>query len=417
MRAWAAGMRSRKGYVLALQWLLILVVAAWGATTGAWRAAPSVFWTLVVLSAAGNLALMRMPLSYFHQPTHWMHLFIADTMFVGAAIYCVVGFDSEFYLPYFLIVLIAALTRSLARALAVAVSISVIYMYLVWREQSAERFLDTSYLIRLPFFLIIALFTSYLANAARLQQEAQDASRALTDQVRSLQQLAAGVAHEVRNPLTAISNSLQVLINRLPDGGEDRTIAGEALAQVSRVTRIVQKTLEVARPVKLQESWLDVNECLETVLHDAAAAHRADGIEIRKRMAPQALAMWGDALLLGQVFSNLVRNALEAMRKGGVLEVTTGTGSRAGIERVTVRISDNGPGIPAHQIERLYQPFYTTKERGTGLGLWLARKYVRAHGGGLSVGGRPGGGTEAVVTLPVAGPRPSPPEEESAHGP
>ena len=112
-------MRSRKGYVLALQWLLVVAIAAWGATTGVWRAAPSVFWTLVVLSAAGNAALMRMPVSYFHQPAHWMTLFIADTTFVGAAIYCVVGFDSEVYLPYFLIVLIAALTRSLARALEV----------------------------------------------------------------------------------------------------------------------------------------------------------------------------------------------------------------------------------------------------------------------------------------------------------
>lgn len=403
-----ADLRSRKGYVLALQWLLVAAVAAWGGTTGGWRAAPSVFWTLIVLSAAGNIALMRMPLSYFHRPVHWMQLFIADTMFVGAAIYCVVGFDSEVYLPYFLIVLIAALTRGLARILAVIaviVVISGIYVYLVWREGGAGP-LEPAYLIRLPFFLAIALFTSYLANSARLQQEAQEASRALGEQVRSLQQLAAGVAHEVRNPLTAINNSLQVLIRRLPSGGEERTIAGEALAQVERVTRIVQKTLEVARPVRLQAAWIDLNECLEQALRDAAAACPEGKVKVTRQLASGSLTMWGDAVLLGQALVNVLRNALEAMPGGGALDVRSAVRMVGGTERVSVRIKDDGPGIPPHQFERLYQPFYTTKRRGTGLGLWLARKYVRAHGGDLVVDSRPGAGTEVRIVLPALGPRP-----------
>src|SRR5438105_1685411 len=110
MREWV---RSRKGIVLAMQWLLVVVVAVWGGTTGAWRTEPVVFWSLGGLFMLGYLGLMRLPAPYFYQPTHWMHLFVADTVFVGAAIYCMRGFDSELYLPYFMIILTAALTRSL----------------------------------------------------------------------------------------------------------------------------------------------------------------------------------------------------------------------------------------------------------------------------------------------------------------
>ncbi len=400
-------MRTRKGYVIVLQWLLVAVVAIWGASTGAWRTAPSVFWTLVGLSAVGNAALMRMPLPYFYQPIHWMHLFIADTMFVGAAIYCVVGFDSEFYLPYFLIVLIVALTRSLAQALVVAISVSVVYMFLVWREGSAPALWDTSYLIRLPFFLVIALFTSYLANAARLQQEAQAASRTLAEQVHSLQQLAAGIAHEVRNPITAISNNLNSIINRLQQNSEVQGIANEALEQVGRVTRIVQETLEVARPATLQAGWLDLNAHLERVARDTVGTGETGVIAVRKRFAPQPLMLWGDATLLEQALLNIMRNALEAMPQGGTLDLQTDAQTVRGREQVIARIIDTGTGIPPHQLERLYQPFYTTKVQGTGLGLCLARKYVRAHGGDLAIMSRLGKGTEVTITLPVAGPAPA----------
>lgn len=401
MGAW---MRSRKGYVMAMQWLLVGVVAVWGAATGAWRASPTVFWTIVGLSAVGNVALMRMPLPYFYQPTHWMFIFLADTVFVGASIYCMGGFNPEFYLPYFFIMLIAALTRSLARVVAVALSVSAVYMFLVWSEGDAVGLLDTAYLIRLPFFLVIALFTSYLANAARLQQEAQQASRALTEQVQSLQELAAGIAHEVRNPLTAISNDLQVIRGRLPHDGEARGIVQEALEQVDRVTRIVQETLELARPAAFQPHWLDVNKRVDYAVRHTNGADGSHGIEVRKRLAPSQLMLWGDPDLLEQALLNIMRNAVEAMPEGGTLNLETTLVMRQGQEQVVVRIADTGAGFSPHQLERLYQPFYTTKPRGTGLGLSLARKFVRAHGGDLKIVSQVDRGTEVTITLPVTGP-------------
>ncbi len=410
MREWV---RSRKGIVLAMQWLLVGVVAVWGGTTGAWRTAPVVFWSLGGLFTLGNLGLMRLPAPYFYQPTHWMHLFVADTVFVGAAIYCMRGFDSELYLPYFMIILTAALTRSLTRGVLIAALVSVIYVVLMWQEGDRGKLLDPDVLIRLPFFFVIAIFTGYLAQSARLQQEAQDASGRLTDQVRSLQQLAAGIAHEVRNPLTAISNNLQLIIHRLPEGGPERGIAGDALDQVARVTRIVQETLELARPATLSARWLDVNPLVE---HAAATVTAGgNGVAVTRRLTPRPLTVWGDPLLLEQAVTNILQNAREATPAGGSIELVTAAGASEGRDRVTVRVTDTGPGVPPHQLARLFQPFYTTKASGTGLGLCLARKFARAHGGDLTVQSPVAGarGTTVVITLPVAAPDqplPVPPE-------
>ncbi|MEK7767568.1 MAG: ATP-binding protein, partial [bacterium] len=363
--------------------------------------------SVFLAAAAANAALMRMPLPYFYQPVYWMNLLMADTVFIGAAIYCMVGLDIDLYLPYFLIILAAALTRSLARSVLVAVGVSAVYTWLMWKEGAGIGLLDSSFLIRLPFFIVIAIFTSYLAHGARVQEEAVAASRALSDQVSSLQQLAAGIAHEVRNPLTAISNSLQILMGRLPERDEDRDLAREALEQVNRVTRIVAETLELARPATLHGSWVDVNAMLERAVGDArrqAVSGPAPALAVQRRSPPGTLLLWGDDLLLEQALSNIVRNAVEAMPEGGALEIASEAGTKRGREHVFVRVRDAGGGIPPHQLEHLFQPFYTTKERGTGLGLCLARKAVRAHGGELTVSSEAGRGTTVRIELPVRGP-------------
>ena len=114
--------------------------------------------------------------------------------------------------------------------------------------------------------------------------------------------------------------------------------------------------------------------------------------------------LWGDAGLLEQALLNVLRNAVEAMPKGGTLDLEASSRVIRGQEQVVLRIADTGDGISSHQLERLYQPFYTTKAQGTGLGLCLARKYVRAHGGDLNVVSQPGKGTEIMIMLPVTAP-------------
>jgi len=399
--------RSRKSIVVVLQWLLVLIVAVVGATTEAGRSSPQVFWGLVSLASLGNVALMRIPLPYFYRPTQWMQLFIIDILFVGTAIYFVRGFDTDFYLPYFLILLTAAMSRSLASGVLLALGVSAAYLFLVWRASEPNYLLDTNLLLRIPLFFTVALFTSYLAHGARLQDEAREESQALADQVRSLQQLAAGIAHEVRNPLTALNNTLQALEGRLPAGDPARALVTDSLGQVGKVTRIVQETLDVARAAQLQVDWLEMNGLLERSLHTALGAVPEGRVTVERRFSPQASLVRGDGTLLEQVFTNILRNSAEAMPEGGTVRLETGTRLMRGREEVIVTLRDTGPGIPAHLAERLFQPFYTTKEDGTGLGLVLSRKYVRAHGGDLEVRAAAGGGTEVIIILPVAGPAPA----------
>ena len=397
-------MRSRKGYVVVLQWLLVGVVAVWGGITEAWRASPLVFWALAVLMALVNIALMRLPLPYFYQPAHWMQLFIVDTLYVGTAIYYVRGFETDLYLAYFLILLTAAISRSMARGVLVAVGVSAVYMFLIWQGSDKHHILDRAFLIRAPFFFVVALFTSYLAHGARMQAEAMENSRTLSEQVLSLQQLAGGIAHEMRNQLTALSNNLQTLERKMKKSGVERVHVQDALEQVKRLTRIVQETTELARPATVHAGWIDINSVVDRAIGEVSAILDSRGAEVRKRYAPHPLVVWGDEVLLGQIFTNILRNAAESFSEGGMVTVSTSVEITRGSERVAVRISDTGSGIPPHQMERLYQPFYTTKAEGTGLGLSLARKYARAHGGELLVKSQPGNGTQVVIALPVTGP-------------
>jgi signal transduction histidine kinase len=166
----------------------------------------------------------------------------------------------------------------------------------------------------------------------------------------------------------------------------------------------VQETLGVARAAQLQVDWLEINALLERSLRSALGSVPEGRIAVDRKFSPQALLVRGDETLLEQVFTNILRNAVEAMPGGGAVRLETGARLMRGREEITVSVRDSGPGIPPHLAERLFQPFYTTKEDGTGLGLVLSRKYARAHGGDLEVRAGPGGGTEIVVTLPVAGP-------------
>jgi signal transduction histidine kinase len=396
--------RSRKGYVVALQWLLIGVVAVWGAVSGAWRVSPTVFWALIALASLVTLRLMRTPLPDFYRPAQWTYLFVTDTVFLGAAIYCMAGFDVDLYLPYFLILLVAALSTSIVRSVLAAVGVSIIYTVLMWREGGGVSVLEASFMIRLPFFFVVAIFTSYLAQGTRLHEESMQASRILVDQVRSLQQLAAGIAHEIRNPLTAMSNSLQMLVGSLPDRQEARELAEDALGQVKRMERIIQETLDLARPPNLKTVWLDINSALERAVSDVMLGVPKGLIEIKGDFTAQPCYAWADELLLVQMFSNVIRNAVEAMPRGGTVSLATRVEPLRGREQVVIRIRDTGGGIPPHQVARLFHPFFTTKSKGTGLGLSLARKYAHAHGGEIGLEINQGEGTTVRMELPVSGP-------------
>jgi len=217
---------------------------------------------------------------------------------------------------------------------------------------------------------------------------------------RSLEDLSASIAHEIRNPITAAKSLVQQM-GEDPASDENLEYAGLALSELDRVERSISHLLRYARdeeprfePVEL----FDVATAAVEGLRDRAASL---GVELTIECAPGG-ALRGDPEKLRRVIENLIANAVDALREAETpmarVEVLGGE-NLAGSE-VWLRVIDNGPGIPAEERERIWSPFYTTKEEGTGLGLALSRKTVEAHGGRIELSSQPPQGSEFILTFP-----------------
>jgi hypothetical protein len=222
-----------------------------------------------------------------------------------------------------------------------------------------------------------------------------------TEQMAVAGQLAAGLAHEIKNPLGGIKAAMQVLSadGSLPDA--DRRVLRSVIQEVARVESLIAQLLHFARPAKPQPVALDLNAVVEMTLGFHAltrAGGPAPAIRVVTDLQPVPSTL-ADPAQLQQVLLNLVLNAVDSMPAGGVLEVRTGQGQPEGTLHVTV--SDTGRGISAENAARLFQPFFTTKPRGTGLGLATSKQLVEGHGGSISMSPNPGGGTTFRVQLPL----------------
>jgi PAS domain S-box-containing protein len=207
-------------------------------------------------------------------------------------------------------------------------------------------------------------------------------------------ELAATVAHEIKNPLAGISGAIQILAEGMPKNDGRREIVGEILDQVRRLDRTVRDLLNFARPItpgrvdlELAESITSVWKMLSPQAGASAIRYSLEG-DLEARLS-------GDPHLLRQVWTNLFQNAVEAMPKGGELRTRISGGPL-----VRVEIRDSGNGIDAETLERMWRPFYTTKTRGTGLGLPIVKKIIEAHGGRIWCESESGKGTSFFVEIP-----------------
>ena len=210
-----------------------------------------------------------------------------------------------------------------------------------------------------------------------------------------LGEMAAVVAHEVKNPLASISGALQVVGSRLPADSRDRAVLGEVQDRVASLDRMVQDLLVFSHP---KEPALALNR-IRAVLEEAGQALHRDrslaGISITITGADPAVPL--DREQMHRVFLNVLLNAAQAMDLRGAIEV----GITATDGRCEVTVADRGRGIAHDALDRVFHPFFTTKHRGTGLGLPIARRIVEAHNGTLTAGARQGGGVVVAVTLPA----------------
>ena len=232
-----------------------------------------------------------------------------------------------------------------------------------------------------------------LVEVRRLQQEVERTKR-----LASLGSLAAGVAHEIRNPLSSVKGFATYFREKLKDSPQDRDTATTMIQEVERLDRVIGQLLEFARPSTLKIKPVRVTDLIRHSLKLIEGDARTKGVEVKADLPanlPQALM---DADRMNQVLLNLYLNAIQAMDGGGVLQVTVSRDDSRKLTTITV--SDNGRGIEAEDQERIFDPYFTTKSDGTGLGLAIVHKILDAHGGSIKVRSQKGAGTTVTMTLP-----------------
>ena len=249
-----------------------------------------------------------------------------------------------------------------------------------------------------------------LRDLSRIQQLEGEVGRGET--LAAAGRMALGLAHEIRNPLGAIRGAVQLLQRELGEASPLTEYTRVLLKEVDRVNRIIEMLLDLARPVQVKRVPLNVHQLFERValLHEETARER--GITMMRRYDPSLPAILGDEDRLVQVFHNLLRNAMEAMKEGGHLTLTTrvsmnplygkidtGAGPRIMVEAV---VADEGAGIPTGLRGRIFDPFFTTKESGLGLGLALCHRILEEHHGAIQVESMEGKGTTVTCFLPIA---------------
>lgn len=239
---------------------------------------------------------------------------------------------------------------------------------------------------------------------ARLYEEQELRLKRLhrTERLAAVGQLAAGAAHEIRNPLTAIRSTMQYLERGEEEEGRKEMI-GELLEEVDRINDTVSQLLQLTREEKFDPESLDPVELLEATVHLIESQADKQGVVVHERFPKPAPRIQGDSDSLRKVFLNLALNALQAMPDGGdltlSLEASNGQAS-GGHSWAEIGISDTGHGIDPEALEKIFDPFYTTKPDGTGLGLAISHRIVERHEGELSVESDPREGTTFLIRLP-----------------
>jgi len=236
-----------------------------------------------------------------------------------------------------------------------------------------------------------------LAEANRNLQEAEAAVRR-SERLAALGQLSAGLAHELRNPLGTIRASAEMLLKNVPeDGGVARELAGFISSEVDRTNSLVTRFLEFARPLKLEPQKAELDQAIDRAIAQLERGTPRRDVTIYRNYSPDVLPFAFDAELMERVFYNLLLNAAQATAPGG--EVTVKTRALGG--SVEISVIDRGAGIEAGQLENVFNPFFTTKKDGVGLGLAIVSKIVDLHGGKITVESEPGKGSIFRVFLPV----------------
>jgi signal transduction histidine kinase len=331
-------------------------------------------------------------------------------------------FQRLYYIP----IILAAFWFGLKGGIACAVVVSIVYAPHILFQWGGHLAMEMEKYLEIVLYNVVGGITGFLSQREEARRmELKRTARGLEESYRKLQaqsdmliemegelrkaerlsaigELGAVLAHEIRNPLASIKGTAEILKDDLSPGERKYEFLEILVKESERLNRVVEDFLRMARPQRVKMGDCDVVEELGNVVALVSAEARKHDVRLELNAARLPLVD-GDPEKLRQAFLNIILNGLQATAPGGSVTITAYCEGE-GVERagwITLSFSDTGSGMNGETLERIFEPFYTSREEGTGLGLSITRKIIEGHGGEIEVKSRPGEGTEFLVRLPV----------------
>lgn len=371
---------------------------------------------------SGDGELQKGRLVWFLSPRAWLMLWLpiaAVTFFhysTGASHHWL---HDVFRRLYYIPIILGAFSYGIKGGLFAAVLVSLVYaphafshFFVHDPASSMEKILE------IALYNIVALITGYLAQrerSERLRQEsiAHELSQALEEKrlleqqliragkLKALGELTAGIAHEIKNPLASIKGAAEAIADEVPEDSPRRKLVQIQEKELNRLGQTLDRFLSFARPSSFMASRIDLSELVKHVLDLVEPQARKSAIEVVAEPASVPLFVNGDRDQLTQVLVNLVLNACDAMPRGGQVRMSLRSETVGASAYRAIDVIDTGPGIPTESRDRVFDPFFSTKEGGTGLGLSISANIVDGHGGLIRIENGPNDvGSVVSILLP-----------------
>ena len=273
-------------------------------------------------------------------------------------------------------------------------------LYMYYRRTRDGRGLPTENKVK----LVIYRGERAVAGICRDITERMEMERKMreTESLAHIGQLTTSLAHEIRNPLSSVKMNIQILLKKIEFRGNDKRRMEIMTEEISRLERILTEMLDFAKPLKVNLKSASIKAVIVSCLEMMSVRIQEKGIRVRKRFSRQIPEMLIDRDKIEQAMLNVLQNCIDALpEKGGEIGITTKYTPGMG-RKVSIEIDDNGPGIAGEDLPYVFDPFFSNKKKGTGLGLWNVKKVIEAHGGMVGIASKKGVGVRLSMTVPLA---------------
>jgi len=319
-------------------------------------------------------------------------------------------YQRSYYIP----IILGGYWFEIAGGLATAVALAILFVVHILRDWSHHPDYSFQQYAEIPMYLVLAILVGYLSRLQRKSRERLETAGAElsaaykrlnetfdqlrhADRLASLGQLAAGIAHEIRNPLGSIQGAVDILGQGIPAEDPKSEFAQIARKEVARLDRLTGEILQFSKPAPPRQFESDPREIIEAACRLVADQASRQRIEIVRKIDATEATVLVDPEQVKQVLINVLINAIQAQSQGGRINIEGYVEAGAWIASV----QDAGPGISPEQLDRIFDPFFTTKREGTGLGLSISYQLVKNNCGRIWVSSEPGRGARFLVSFPL----------------